>query len=44
MINLRAEIDLNKTAVKNILDIGDFLRREKRQPRRQQSSSEPTRK
>jgi ribosome biogenesis protein Nip4 len=39
MINLRAEIDLNKTAVKNILDIGDFLRREKRQPRRQQRSS-----
>jgi ribosome biogenesis protein Nip4 len=44
MLNLRAEIDLNKTAVKNILDIGDFLRREKRQPRRQQRSSEPTRK
>ena len=43
MLNLRAEIDLNKTAVKNILDIGDFLRREKRQPR-QQSSSKPTRK
>lgn len=37
MLNLRAEIDLNKTAVKNILDIGDFLRREKRQPRRQHS-------
>ena len=43
MLKLRAEIDLNKTAVKNILDIGDFLRREKRQPR-QQSSSKPTRK
>ena len=43
ILNLRAEIDLNKTAVKNILDIGDFLRREKRQPR-QQSSSKPTRK
>jgi ribosome biogenesis protein Nip4 len=43
-LNLRAEIDLNKTAVKNILDIGDFLRREKRQPRQQQSSSKPTRK
>ena len=43
MLNLRAEIDLNKTAVKNILDIGDFLRREKRQPR-QQSSSKLTRK
>jgi ribosome biogenesis protein Nip4 len=35
-INLRAEIDLNKTAVKNILDIGDFLRREKRKPRQKQ--------
>ncbi len=33
MLNLRAEIELNKTAVKNILDIGDFLRREKRQSR-----------
>ena len=43
ILNLRAEIDLNKTAVKNILDIGDFLRREKSQPR-QQSSSKPTRK
>ena len=42
LLNLRAEIDLNKTAVKNILDIGDFLRREKRQPRLQ-SSSELTR-
>jgi ribosome biogenesis protein Nip4 len=41
MLNLRAEIDLNKAAVKNILDIGDFLRREKRQPRRQQSSIKP---
>jgi hypothetical protein len=30
LINLRAEIDLNKIAVKNILDIGDFLRREKK--------------
>jgi ribosome biogenesis protein Nip4 len=44
MLNLRAEIDLNKTAVKNILDIGDFLRREKRQPRQQKSSSKHTRK
>jgi ribosome biogenesis protein Nip4 len=35
-INLRAEIDLNKVAVNNILDIGDFLRREKRSDRRQQ--------
>jgi ribosome biogenesis protein Nip4 len=47
MINLRAEIDLDKAAVKNILDIGDFLRREKRQPRKQQhfnKPSKPTRK
>lgn len=36
VINIRAEIDLDKTAVKNILDVGDFLRREKRQPRCQQ--------
>ncbi|PVX23651.1 MAG: hypothetical protein CW691_10050 [Candidatus Bathyarchaeum sp.] len=38
MITLRAEIDLNKVAVKNILDLGDFLRREKPQPRNQQRS------
>jgi len=37
--NLREEPDVNKVAVKNILDIGDFLRREKRQSRRQQRSS-----
>ena len=43
ILNLRAEIDLNKTAVKNILDVGDFLRREKREPR-QQRSSKPVRK
>lgn len=36
--NLRGEADANKVAVKNILDIGDFLRREKRQPKRQQRS------
>jgi ribosome biogenesis protein Nip4 len=42
-LNLRAEIDLDKTAVKNILDIGDFLRREKRQPRRQQHSGKHSR-
>jgi ribosome biogenesis protein Nip4 len=35
VINLRGEIDLNKTAVKNILDVGDFLRREKNQTRKQ---------
>lgn len=38
MHNLRGVPDANKVAVKNILDIGDFLRREKRQPRRQQFS------
>jgi len=36
--NLREETDANKVAVKNILDIGDFLRREKRQSKRQQRS------
>ncbi len=36
MHNLRGVPDAKKVAVKNILDIGDFLRREKRQPRRQQ--------
>jgi ribosome biogenesis protein Nip4 len=39
LINLRAEIDLNKIAVKNILDIGDFLRREKRQTKKTQKKS-----
>jgi ribosome biogenesis protein Nip4 len=38
MRNLHEEVDKNKVAVKNILDIGDFLRREKRQSRRQQGS------
>lgn len=33
MINIRQEIDVKKVAVKNILDIGDFLRRERRQQR-----------
>ena len=37
--NLRGETDANKVAVKNILDIGDFLRREKRKPKQQKSSS-----
>jgi len=37
--NLRGVPDVNKVAVKNILDIGDFLRREKRQSRRQPRSS-----
>jgi ribosome biogenesis protein Nip4 len=37
--NLRGVPDVNKVAVKNILDIGDFLRREKRQSRRRQGSS-----
>ena len=39
MLNLRGVPDANKVAVKNILDIGDFLRRETRQSRRQQPSS-----
>jgi ribosome biogenesis protein Nip4 len=39
MLNLRGVPDAGKVAVKNILDIGNFLRREKRQPRRQQRSS-----
>ncbi|MEJ2243861.1 MAG: hypothetical protein P8X87_04910 [Candidatus Bathyarchaeota archaeon] len=30
MINVRGEIDMDKIAVKNILDVGDFLRREKK--------------
>ena len=34
--NIREETDANKVAVKNILDIGDFLRREKRQQSRRQ--------
>ena len=34
MHNLRGVPDAKKVAVKNILDIGDFLRREKRQPKR----------
>ncbi|MBN1784118.1 MAG: hypothetical protein JW815_00055 [Candidatus Bathyarchaeota archaeon] len=39
MHNIHEELDNNKVAVKNVLDIGDFLRREKRQPRRKQRSS-----
>jgi ribosome biogenesis protein Nip4 len=39
MINIRQEIDAKKVAVKNILDIGDFLRRERRQPRPQPRSN-----
>jgi ribosome biogenesis protein Nip4 len=37
--NLRGYADEDKVAVKNILDVGDFLRREKRQPKQQQRSS-----
>ena len=44
MINIRAEIDRDKVAVKNVLDVGDFLRREKRQPRPQHSSNNNYRK
>ncbi len=39
MHNLREELDKKEVVVKNVLDIGDFLRREKRQPRRKQGSS-----
>jgi ribosome biogenesis protein Nip4 len=39
MHNIRDELDKKEVAVKNVLDIGDFLRREKRQPRRKQGSS-----
>jgi ribosome biogenesis protein Nip4 len=35
---LREEADKNKVVVKNILDIGDFLRREKRKSKRQKVS------
>ncbi|MCW4015721.1 MAG: hypothetical protein NWF06_05070 [Candidatus Bathyarchaeota archaeon] len=38
MVNLRGPPDSNKVAIKNILDIGDFLRREKRQSRPKQRS------
>jgi ribosome biogenesis protein Nip4 len=37
--NIHDELDKKEVAVKNVLDIGDFLRREKRQPRRKQRSS-----
>ena len=36
--NLRGEADAHKVVVKNILDIGDFLRREKRKSKRQKRS------
>jgi ribosome biogenesis protein Nip4 len=39
MLNLRGVPDSKEVAVKNILDLGDFLRREKRQPRRKQLSN-----
>jgi len=39
MHNIHEELDKKEVAVKNVLDIGDFLRREKRQPRRKQRSS-----
>jgi len=40
MTNLRGVPDAKDVAVKNILDLGDFLRREKRLTRTQQRSSE----
>lgn len=39
MHNINEEMDKKEVAVKNILDIGDFLRREKRQPRQKQRSN-----
>ena len=36
--NLRGEANANKVVVKNILDIGDFLRREKQKSKRQKRS------
>jgi ribosome biogenesis protein Nip4 len=36
--NLRGVADVSKVVVKNILDIGDFLRREKRKPKQQKRS------
>jgi len=39
MLNLRGAPDENKVAVKNILDIGDFLRRERQKSKPQQHSS-----
>ena len=38
VLSIRGEVDVNKVAVKNILDLGDFLRRERRQPRSQRGS------
>jgi ribosome biogenesis protein Nip4 len=38
MHNLLEELEKKEVAVKNVLDIGDFLRREKRQPRRKKGS------
>jgi len=43
MVNLRGVPDSKEVAIKNILDLGDFLRREKRQPRRKQHHSESKR-
>ena len=39
MHNLSEELDKKEVAVKNVLDIGDFLRREKRQHKQKQRSS-----
>lgn len=44
MINLRGVPDAKQVAVKNILDIGDFLRREKRKNRRRHSRRYKSRK
>lgn len=37
MINIRGEIDMDKVAVKNVLDVGDFLRRERKLFKNQKS-------
>jgi ribosome biogenesis protein Nip4 len=39
--NLRKEVDANKVVVKNILDIGNFLRREKKRTKQKFSSNLP---
>jgi predicted ribosome-associated RNA-binding protein Tma20 len=41
VINLRGVPDAKKVAVKNILDLGDFLRRERHHPRRHPHSNLP---
>ena len=42
VLNLRGAPDSEQIAIKNILDIGDFLRREKRQTKLYQSVNRKT--